>query len=85
MQHYATQEKSPKKRQFKRFIKKLNLPKAPGFDKSVARQTSILLNNYLINEELVDQTPSVLSNGNWTIGAGPDDFARILKESNYAS
>ena len=85
MQYYAARKKDPGKWQFKQFIKKLRLPKDPGFDKKAANETSILLNRYLTEEEQVDKTPSLLSNGKWTIGASPEDFAQVLKESGYES
>ena len=85
MQYYAARKKDPGKWQFKQFIKKLRLPKAPDFDEKAAREASILLNWHLTEQEQVDMTPSLLANGKWTLGASPEDFSQILKESGYES
>ena len=85
MQYYAARKKDPGKWQFKQFIKKTRAPKDPDFNKHTARETSVLLNWYLLDQERVDKTPSLHANGRWIVGASPEDLSQILKESGYES
>lgn len=85
MRHFAEKEKFPTKSQLKKFLKKLDLPNDPNFNKKAAKNASILLNNYLVKDEQINKTPALRIGQKWIIGASPEDFAQALKESGYES
>ena len=84
IQFFSENDKNPSGDDLLSIVKHLNIPKDQNFDRDAARNSSALMNVYLLDKEGVTGTPALAVNGgSWHSGVSPETFNAMLRGAGY--